>query len=431
MNPANGQESHKEISRKAYVARVCGNLILCGALSTALPGCNSSISTTTGGAATPTVQLQDKIRAQGQIMPADGLIRLAATPGDIVEAIDAKVGDPVTKGKTLVIMRSLKLHEARIEALQSRLTYARQQQADAVQQARIQLTVAETKVRQADSQTKALKRQENLLALGKEQVSAAEKALERIESVANDPLTSSFVGATQVDQQRIAVGEAELKYEQQAESYEQAQEAAKLSVVAADQELKAAQLALASAEQSMATKAIEAELKGLQLSLESAYVKAPQNAIVVAVNTRIGEAAAQYPLIELADVTRVICTAEVVEGDARRVQPDQKVLISSPALPRVLNGKVLRIARLVGRPQLAVADPLAKVDYRSVSVDIAIDPADVPVAADWLQLQVSVEIQMAEKNDNAPAVPTSDSNANPKSDQSSDRNAVQTNASKS
>jgi len=250
-----------------------------------------------------------------------------------------------------------------------------------------------------------------LLTLGKEQVSAAEKALARVESVANDPLTSSFAGATQLDQQQIAVGEAELKYQQQAEAYEQAQDAAKLNAVAAAQELKAAQLALASAEQSMATKAIEAELKALELGLQSAYVNAPQDAVVVAINIRVGEAAAQYALIELADVTRVICTAEVVEGDVGLVKADQLVLINSPALPKVLHGKVLRIARLVGRPQLAVADPLAKADYRSVSVEIEIDSADVPIASNWLQLQVNVEIAIADEDENASAA----SNTAPKS----------------
>ncbi len=402
MNRANQYASRKLERRDHHFVRA--RLLLSLTLLSVLIGCNPVSSPSTAGTTTPSSNSQNKVVAQGQIMPADGLIRLSATPGDIVEEIMPAVGKPVKKGDRLVTMRSLKMHEARIEALQIRLAHAKQQQAVAIQQARIQLTVAETKVQQAALQTVALTRQYALLALGKEQVSAAENALKRVEAVASDPLTSSFAGATQLDQQRIGVGEAELKHRQQLEAYEQAQDAAKLSGVAADQELRAAQVALASAEQLMATTAIEAELKALELGLESAFVNAPQDAIVVAINTRVGEAAAQYPLIELADVTRVICTAEVVEGDAGLVQPDQAVQISSPALQKVLKGKVRRIARLVGRPQLAASDPLAKADYRSVSVEIEIDSVDVQIASNWLQLQVNVEIAIAAAGESDAAV---------------------------
>ncbi len=401
MNRPIQQVSRKLDRSNIYAGRVRARLALTATFAVVFAGCNSVSTTTAIGTAKPIAARQTKVLAQGQILPADGLIRLAATPGDIVAEVHTKVGEPVKQDKSLITMRSLKMHEARVEALQRRLEQAKQQQADAVQQARIQITVSETKVQQATAQINALKRQEDLLALGKEQVSAAENALKRFESVANDPLTSSFAGETQLDQQRIAVGEAKLKYQQQREAYLQAQDAAKLNDVAARQVLNASLLALASAEQSLATKAIEAELKALELGLQSAYVRAPQDAVVVAVNTRVGEAAGAYPLIELADLTRVICTAEVVEGDAGLVAKDQLVQISSPALPRVLRGKVVRIARLVGRPQLAAADPLAKADYRSVSVEIEIEPADVTVAGEWLQLQVSVEIAIGEGSEDA------------------------------
>jgi multidrug resistance efflux pump len=130
---------------------------------------------------------------------------------------------------------------------------------------------------------------------------------------------------------------------------------------------------------------------------------------VVAINTRVGETAAQYPLIELADVSEIICEAEVVETDAALIAPGQIVKITSPALPQELHGKVLRRGQLVGRPQLAVADPLAKADYRSILVAIEIDSADVPIASKWLQLQVSVEIVVA--SDDASGEPATNADA--------------------
>ena len=349
-----------------------------------------------------TTARQTKVVAQGQILPAGGLIRLAATPGDIIDEIRVSVGDKVEADQPLVIMRSLKLHEARVEALQSRLQDAELQQSGAVQQSKLQVTTAEARVQQADAQQKSLERQADLLALAKEQVVASEKALERIESVAKDPLTSSFVGEMQIDQQRLAVGEAKLKYEQQVESFEQAKEAAQLGKLSAAQQLEAAQLALQIATQSLAVKSIESELKALKLQIDSATIKAPQAAVVVAVNARAGEAAAQFPIVELADVTRTICEAEVVEVDAGRIKVDQSVTISSPALPKPLHGRVNRISRLVGRPQLAIADPLAKADYRALNAIIEIDSSDIAIASEWLQLQVQVEIAIEEPKTESP-----------------------------
>ncbi len=51
---------------------------------------------------------------------------------------------------------------------------------------------------------------------------------------------------------------------------------------------------------------------------------------------------------------------------------------------------------------LAVADPLAKSDYRSLNVIIEIDASDAEAAAKWLQLQVDVEIDVADA-ERAPA----------------------------
>ena len=374
-------------------------LMLVGLITlTVTPGCNSGSSTGTTVKAKPPIAKPSKIVAEGQILPAGGLIRLAATPGDIVDRVDVGVGDYVTAGQPLIIMRSLKLHEARVEALQRRFEDAKQQQASAIEQARLRLTATENKLAQIAAQAKALNRQEEILKLAEKQVTGSEKALERLNSIATDPLTSNFVGTLQIDQQRMAVNEAQLKYRQQVESFQQAKEAVEFGVVAAEQESKAAKLALQTAQSSLAVAAIEAEMKALEFQQPSAIVTAPQAAVVVAINTRVGEAAAQFPLIELADVTKVICEAEVVETDAALISPAQTVRITSPALPQELHGRVLRRGQLVGRPQLAVADPLAKADYRSVTVTIEIEPSDVPIASKWLQLQVSVEIELAADN---------------------------------
>ncbi len=129
-------------------------------------------------------------------------------------------------------------------------------------------------------------------------------------------------------------GEAELKYRQQVESQLQAEESAALSSSAAQQELTAAQLALEVAESSLAVTAIESELKALEVQEESALVRAPRDAVVVAINARVGEPVSQVPVIELADISKLICEAEVVELDAKLIKPSQRATLRSPALPQ-------------------------------------------------------------------------------------------------
>lgn len=386
-------DSHRGVRVSLFALLLAGMLTLA-----ALEGCNSRSTTRSTTNAKPPIPRPSKIIAQGQILPSGGLIRLAATPGDIVEQIHVAVGDSVTANQPLMTMRSLKLHEARTQALRSRFEDAKQQQESAIEQARLRVAATEVKLDQVVAQSKALERQEDILKLAKKQVTESEKVLERLNLIAKDPLTSDFVGILQIEQQRIAVGEAQLKYRQQAESLQQAKESSEFGAGAAESELRAAKLALQVAQSSRALATIESEMQALEIQQQSAVLNAPQAAVVVAVNTRVGEAAAQFPLIELADVTKTICEAEVVETDAALIAPNQFARITSPALPQELHGKVLRRGQLVGRPQLAVADPLAKADYRSVVVVIEIDPADVPIASRWLQLQVSVEIEISADN---------------------------------
>ena len=398
MNRPAEQNSNRLECRKGDNIRLAG-LLLAGFISLgSVAGCNSNAKVQTASKSkAPAVKIS-KIVAQGQILPAGGLIRLAATPGDVVDHIDVAVGDSVTAGQPLMTMRSLKIHEARMEALQSRLKDAKQQKESAIEQARLRVSATEIKLERIAAQTKSLARQEEILKLAEKQVAASESVFEKLSSIAKDPLTRDFVGSLQLQQQQIAVSEAQLKYRQQAESFQQTKEAAEFENVAAQEERRAANVALQVAQSSLAVAAIESELNALQIQQQSTTVVAPQAAVVVAINTRVGEAAAQFPLIELADDTKTICEAEVVETDAGLIAPGQRARITSPALPQDLHGKVLRRGQLVGRPQLAVADPLAKADYRSVTVAIEIDPKDVSIASKWLQLQVSVEIDLDSAN---------------------------------
>lgn len=357
-------------------------------------GCLGKDSTSTAANAKQQRTRPTRIVGQGQLLPADGLIRLAATPGDVVDEIAVAVGDSVIAGQRLITLRSLRLRQSQLTAIDRRYADAQQQQANAIQAAKLRLEAAELKLRQVDAQQAALTRQTASMELAKQQVSTAKQILTRLENISADPLTKHFVGHIELDRQRLTVDDAELQYRQESEKLTQAKESIEWSRTAAEQERRAALTSLAQAEQSVATQALLAEMEALKLQQQSSYLEAPRTAHVVAINARVGEAAAQFPLVELAEASSTVCSVEVLETDAALVQPGQLATLSSPALPKKLHGQVLRRERLVGRPQLPPADPLAIADYRSARVIVKLDSDDALVASEWLQLQVTVEIEL-------------------------------------
>jgi ABC exporter DevB family membrane fusion protein len=388
-------DMHRRPKRKARGRLPIGLAFL--ALSIPMSGCNFIAPPSRTSEQSELVR-PDRIIAQGQILPANGLIRLAATPGDTVVEVHVRVGDHVTASQPLVVMHSLKLLQSQLEALNRRYEDAQQQQSAAIEQARLRVASAELKVSQAESQLKAVERQNSIVQLVEDQVDASRKLLQRMEAITNEPLTKNFIGGIEVDRQRLAVADAELKLRQQIETIAQAREAAAWAETAAGQELTAAQSSLQLAMDSNALAALESERETLQIQIAASTLVAPRDAVVVAVNCQVGESAAQYPLIELAEINKVVCAVEVVEADAALVLPNQTATITSPALPRELRGTVLRRDRLVGRPQLPSADPLAKADYRTTNVIVELQGDDATIASDWLHLQVSAVIDVSKSN---------------------------------
>jgi HlyD family secretion protein len=99
----------------------------------------------------------------------------------------------------------------------------------------------------------------------------------------------------------------------------------------------------------------------------------------------------------------MVCVAEVHEADIAKIQLGSPVTLQSAALPKTLNGKVSRVDRVVGPPQMRSPNPLARSDFRSIPVWIAIDTADVPHAANRINLQVEVAISPGQSNNAQPS----------------------------
>ncbi len=359
-------------------------------------GSSSDVSTkdTSSQTISPGKPRSSGVFAQGQILPSGGIVRIYSTPGDTVIELPVTVGTDVNSGDTLAIMRSVKAIEVQRKVLAQQKKATQREQATAIRQAELRLSAAELKVRQANAQRTALEKRAELLELGKKQLAATERMLRSLETISHDSLTHEFVGQLEVERQRIAVDESRLKLAEQQTNYEQTEIELELASEAASHEVEAAQAMLAMAKEADAVSVIDERLKALESEAAQSVIVAPSNGVVLALGAPVGGSAVQTPLVELADLSKIVCEAEVNVAYAGQVSKGQRAIISSPAFGTdvQLTGRVREKNRLVGRPQLRSPDPLAASDYRTVPVIIDLD--DPKAASQWLQLQVEVVIKL-------------------------------------
>jgi HlyD family secretion protein len=118
------------------------------------------------------------------------------------------------------------------------------------------------------------------------------------------------------------------------------------------------------------------------------------------------------PIMQLGDLSKMVCVAEVYEADVKNLHVGQAATIRSPAFagkyadgldPETgartggMAGTVERIGNIIGSPGLANRNPLAPVDRSVVEVRVNIDePEAIAEAARRVGLQVTVEFAVPE-----------------------------------
>ncbi len=344
--------------------------------------------------------------AQGLLLPKGGTSKLVANPEDIVHEVRVQAGDnTVDAGDELVVMRSTVVRQAQLATLHKQQEEAKREYDATVEAASLKSNAAELKLQQTNSQRKALARQEKILELAKAQVEAAKSVLEQMHSIATNTDTREFIGQIEIDRQRVSVGEAELAYQQQLAAHQKAQDDLGWAIRGAEQEFRAAQSAEKRIAESAAVEILALEIAALEQQIEASRVIAPISGTILSVNAKAGEATGGMPIIEMGDVSQMVCEVEIDELDAGLIEPGQAVTIRSRAFGQThLAGSVREVFSLIGRPQLRPLDPVARVDFRAVTAVVDLDASSAKKAAEWIQLQVVAEIQIKP----ASAQPTGD-----------------------
>jgi HlyD family secretion protein len=138
-----------------------------------------------------------------------------------------------------------------------------------------------------------------------------------------------------------------------------------------------------------------AAAKQAKADLDRAYVKAPQDGMVMKIHTYAGEVVSSTDgIVELGQTLQMDAVAEVYQSDINKVKVGQKARITSDSLPGELTGTVARTGWQIQRQNVINTDPSANIDSRIAEVHVALDAESSRQAAKFTNLQVQVAIDL-------------------------------------
>jgi HlyD family secretion protein len=408
----------------------------CALLAVAAVGCDSHRSLRGSGA----VQTRPReIYALGQLEPAGGIISISAIPGERLRALDPDVVENQREpgNGILGLLASYDLGKAQLAGLLKKLELAGKNRQHQMAVAAAQKKQAEASLAQAEAKLTELELQSTKLQALDTASRLASDEYTQLEALrADDP---DLVTEHQLKKRENAMDTALADFRIANDSYASAKEAADKTVAAARANIEVADLTLRQLQQKFEEQGVEQEIAIAQETLKRSVLLSPSvspdsvtdvlavealkdhpsNAAdgrgpltILKVFLRPGEFVTQMPIMQLGDLSEMVCVAEVYEADVKDLYIGQAAVIRSPAFAgkfadgidettgqRIggMAGKIERIGNVIGSPGLANRNPLAPADRSVVEVRVAIDGSEaIAEAARRIGLQVTVEFAMPE-----------------------------------
>jgi HlyD family secretion protein len=342
-----------------------------------------------GAKPAPAAETRRRVTALGRIEPAGGLISLGALAGDRLAALNFKEGDPVNAGDIVGILESHDLRAAERALAAAQLDDAKARLA--VETAYGEKSLAEAQLEKEQLELDARAIDEQRIKLGTLQAAAvqAERDLARLTG-----LEAGLIAEQDMEHQKLVVEKSRDDVRAAEKALIRLEEARGLSERIAEAKLASARANLERLAGSVQLATLEKSVALAQIRVDQTRLKAPFSGKVVRVITRPGEMITPQPILQLADVSRMVVVAEVYETDLVHVKVGQKAELSSRALGETpLSGTVQGIGLIVGKNQVLSIDPTQSTDRRVAEVRIELpEPGR---AAELIHHQVEVVIHVA------------------------------------
>jgi HlyD family secretion protein len=303
-----------------------------------------------------------------------------------------QIGSVVSQAEPLVVFESAKLKSLELQIARLKLDDAILLYQNALREAQLAVDTAQLKLRSTEQMQKQAESNLQLVGRQSQILRSLDEQIQSLETIRNNPRLRGAVGSIEIEAIRSQKISAQAEYDRSLLGATQATQTAADLVAQAQSVLQSAKQAQEDLKANPGYLPLEKQIELLQMQLDQATLLAPASGTILQVNAMPGERTAASPLIEMADLSQMTCVAEVHEADVGLVRIGQVAQMQSASLSRAIRGKVSRIDRVVGASSIRSPNPLARSDFRSIAVWIQIDPEDVPLASERVQLQVEVSI---------------------------------------
>ncbi len=376
--------------------------------------------------------------ALGRLEPAEGIISISAIPGERLKVLDPDVRETrlAPENGVLGLLASYDIGKAQLDALIKKKDLADKKRDHELEVVEAQKAQAEA----AEAQALAKQKEVELLA-GKLAVLevASKLATEEYGRLAilysTDPeLVTEHQLAKQHNEMDLALQEHKIA----SESYSLSKEAADKAVTAAQANVTVARKSLDQLREGYDSQAIAQEIEVAKETLKRSVLMVPNVSAddlpdvlkleciedhdptvrekasdsrpytVLKTFLRPGEFITQTPIVQLGDLRKMLCIAEVYEADVKELREKQQVTIRSPSFsppfadgkmdpetkirPGGMKGIVKQIGGMIAPPGLSNRNPLAPADRSVVEVRIEIkDKNAIAHASTLVGLKVMVE----------------------------------------
>jgi HlyD family secretion protein len=385
-----------------------------------------------GSAVAESVQVQATVTALGRLEPKGTVIKLSAptsSNGNRVDRLLVKEGDLVKAGQTIAILDNRDRLQAALDEAeeQVRLAQAKLVQVRAgAKSGEIDAQAAKSRQTQVELQNDRASQSDEISRVQAQwdgDRHAQEATLRRIQASLKNAQAEfdryrqlqaqGGISKSELDSKRLTLDTAQQQVEeakavvsrinltaqrqisqaqtklQRTSGNQQVQQAdATLNQVA---EVRPVDVQVAKVEVDQAI----AAAKQAKASLAQAYVKAPQDGMVMKIHTYAGEVISSADgIVELGQTQQMDAVAEVYQSDFSKVKVGQKARITSDSLTGELTGTVIRSGWQIQRQNVINTDPSSNIDSRVVEVHVTLDPESSRKAAKFTNLQVQVAIEL-------------------------------------
>lgn len=329
-------------------------------------------------------------KALGQLEPSMEVVQIAAVVGDRVVCLEAKEGDSVKKGQILVHLDSHNLRELEVLATENQLREAEDRREAELRLAEARIAAARLRLDQAKTGTSDIQAEALKIPVLEKGYLLAKTNRDRL-----DGLSEPLISQQEREQADLAVEKAKAEWEAAKMLLDKAKRGNELAMDAAQAELNAALAAREVALSSIPDRSLKTKLELARAQCERSMLHAPCDGTILKIYVRPGELVGPTPILEMANLDRMVAVAQVYETEVKRLKVGQKARIESRSFPEPydrdgLTGTVARIGQVVGRPSLKELNPLAPADRRAVEVRIDLDEEAGRQASRFVNMQVDV-----------------------------------------